>query len=313
MAARAMAPSSTHESQVAATATGYHIPKEMQPKLAIKVKCKNCDKQFQKFTLRKGRAGKGPSLKEFSLCIDCWRASVKQADAQHKHTTSALFDVIGGISDAPRRTGGHLAAVKSRKHYHVTLDHHIFNDTYGWIVKESNAQPTIRLTLSTNRADYDHLILSCPAISPQKVTAITDTGAQSSLMGLKAFLACGFHQKSLFPVKRQMYTANNEGINILGAIFVRLSGADQKGKQIQAAEMIYVTDSTDLFYLSRHALEQLQIIGSDFPKIGAATEAVAVNTAALPSNERSSCGCLTRQPPPHRPDTLPFAPIEENE
>ena len=30
----------------------------------------------------------------------------------------------------------------------------------------------------------------------------------------------------MLPVKRKMYAANNEGINILGATFVRLSGTD---------------------------------------------------------------------------------------
>ena len=65
-----------------------------------------------------------------------------------------------------------------------------------------------------------------------------------------------------------MYAANNEGINILGAVFARLSGNDESGNRL--AEMIYVSNTTDLFYLSRHAMEPLKIIGPNFPRVGAA-------------------------------------------
>lgn len=122
-------------------------------------------------------------------------------------------------------------------------------------------------------------------------------------MGLKTFLAVGFRKQSLLLVKWKMYAANNEGINILGAIFARLSGADHNGKQIESAEMIYVPDLTDLFSLSCHAMEQLQIIGPDLPRIGAATQASIVNTNETSSENRSPCGCLTRQPLPQCPDT----------
>ena len=41
-----------------------------------------------------------------------------------------------------------------------------------------------------------------------------------------------------------MYAANNENIEILGAILVRLSGLDVHGNHIETAEMVYVTNST---------------------------------------------------------------------
>ena len=123
---------------------------------------------------------------------------------------------------------------------------------------------------------------------------------------------------SLLPVKRKMIAANNEGINILGAFFARLSGSDKNGNHIECAEMIYVSDSTDVFYLSRNALEQLQVIGIDFPQIGAASQSyVTVNNSqpVIQSQETSlkaPCGCLLRQSPPERPTELPFAAIEAN-
>ena len=51
---------------------------------------------------------------------------------------------------------------------------------------------------------------------------------------------------------------------------MRFSGKvsyNKAGGDVEAAEMVYVTDSTEFFYLSRHAMEQLKIIIPDFPVI----------------------------------------------
>lgn len=80
----------------------------------------------------------------------------------------------------------------------------------------------------------------------------------------------------LSKVKRKMYAANNVGINILGAIFVRLTGYDNNGTKHDSAEMLYESDSTNKFYLSRHAMVQLKIIDSEFPKVGAKVNSVSV-------------------------------------
>ena len=89
-------------------------------------------------------------------------------------------------------------------------------------------------------------------------------------MGMDTFHTCGFTDSYLLPVRKRIYAANEEGINLLGAIFIRLSGRNRQGELVETAEMVYVTDSAKLFYLSRHAMEQLRIIGPTFPQIGAA-------------------------------------------
>ena len=127
-----------------------------------------------------------------------------------------------------------------------------------------------------------------------------------------------------------MYAANNEGINILGAVFARLSGNDENGNRLETAEMIYVSDTTDLFYLSRHAMEQLKIIGPNFPRVGAAASlSETLNKPAsedqkhsvsttTPNNEQTAfseehtCNCPKRKLPPTHPKELPFEPTEEN-
>lgn len=60
---------------------------------------------------------------------------------------------------------------------------------------------------------------------------------------------------------------------MLGAVFLKLSGINKHGEQLTTSAVVYVTDSTSLFYLSRAAQEQLGVSGPDFPKIGATGEA----------------------------------------
>ena len=209
---------------------------------------------------------------------------------------------------------------------HRALDHHIFDGTSGWRRAESQAQPSLLLNLSVDASDYGHLGIPCPHIKPSSASVITDTGAQSSLMGYKVFRRSGFRDSALIPVKRRMLAANNEGIRILGAILLRLSGKDAMGNKLETAEMVYISDSTDLFYLSRHAMEQLRIIGPDFPSIGAAlspmlpdlgpTGVHSVSTSepseSTSSSDRAECGCYLRSMPPPRPAELPFTPTSEN-
>ena len=96
--------------------------------------------------------------------------------------TGALFDVLGAIN-GPHAVPKHQSKLSKP----VTLQYHIFNGTYGWMIKESRKQPSIILKLTTNKQDYDCLNLSCPVVRPSKISAITDTGAQSSSLGLKKF------------------------------------------------------------------------------------------------------------------------------
>ena len=148
-----------------------------------------------------------------------------------------------------------------------------------------------------------------PQVIPSRVVAITDTGAQSSLRGLKVFLACGFSLSHLISVTKKMYAANNEGIEILGAVLGRLPGSDSQGTPIKTVEMVYVTGSTDMFYLSKQAMEQLRTIGPDFQRVGDDIQASLddrVNPVAV------ECGCPIRQKAHLRPRSLRFETIEKN-
>ena len=188
----------------------------------------------------------------------------------------------------------------------VLLDHRIFDSRNGWRRAESMAHPTLRLRISTEAGDYKGLGVPHPNIMPTYATCVTDTGAQSCLWGLQDFYNCGFKDSDLLPVKRTMVAANREEITISGAIFLRLSAKDAMGNTFTAGVMVYVSPSTNKFYLSRQALIQLCVIPKDFPRVGAFAEMSSIE------NCRAACGCLKRDLPPTRPSRLPFDCCPEN-
>eukprot|EP00111_Clytia_hemisphaerica_P012758 TCONS_00037534-protein len=102
-------------------------PRDIQSKLSIKTNCKSCKKTIQKFKLRR----KGPSkvLKEFHLCVDCW----KNENVPAKDAASALFDTISTISFA---TSIQRQAKHSKRKQLQPMDHYVFDGSYGWMVAE---------------------------------------------------------------------------------------------------------------------------------------------------------------------------------
>jgi hypothetical protein len=178
-----------------------------------------------------------------------------------------------------------------RSHKAVRVPNMLFSKANGWKKGSSEEQPMITVTVSTDDKDYQHLSLPTPRISPQKVRAVADSGCQSSLMGLETYYSLGFKKSDLVRCESRLSAVNGEKIEILGAIFLRLSGKDNStGKMAATMVWVYVTPATKRFYFSRQAMQQLGIIGPDFPRINAAMMPEArpttykANNTALPTN-----------------------------
>ena len=64
----------------------------------------------------------------------------------------------------------------------------------------------------------------------------------------------GLKKSCLVPVKGKLSAIDGEGINILGAVFLRLECiGTSTGQSVQTAFMAHV-ESTDRFYISRQAI-----------------------------------------------------------
>ncbi len=153
--------------------------------------------------------------------------------------------------------------------YSVNLDHHVHDNlTDTWQKRPSMSQPVIKLSISINAEDYKaivghpHSIHNCTKV----IECIADTGCQSCLAGLGAMSQLGICKEHLLPVNMAMKAANNVNINIIGAVIVRLSEPQNRGTSTK--QIIYITDSTNKFFLSREACLALGIISKQFPIVG---------------------------------------------
>ena len=143
------------------------------------------------------------------------------------------------------------------------------------------------------------------------INALADTGCQSCLAGTNLLRKLNLKTSDLIPVKTKMKSASNEGIRILGALLLNLSGSDAQGRIFSSNQMTYITDSSDSFFLSRSACADLGIIPETFPTIGEAFTANGETTSALSHNPSvitppaAPCGCPQRSTPP----PLPHPPV----
>ena len=86
-----------------------------------------------------------------------------------------------------------------------------------------------------------------------------------------------------------------------------MEGHDFDNRKHCATVRAYVSPDAKVFYLSKEALIQLQVIPKDFPKIGSATHHEVGGVAGKVGDaEFAECGCRKRTLPPPKPKEFPF-------
>ena len=319
MASRSMT-SATH-SQVGAASRRNQIPPD-DSRLQLKGKCESCKLEFHHHRVKRA-TGKDDVLLTDRFCKPCWqkkcdkrrsgagRSNQTPTNEASEFSKSDDFPYLAAVDVAPG--SAELLAVGdgiyNQRNQSIPMPHHIFDETRGWMQTPVEPHPVVTLTVSTDESDYNHLRLPCPKMRPTKCSVVADSGCQSVLLGLKLFNQLGLKKSCLVPVKGKMSAINGEGIEVLGAVFLRLEGTDvSSGRTVKTAVMAHVSRSTDRFYISRQAMRELGIISHDFPRIQAPISNAAV--AAEPGI--APCGCPTHSLPPARPTSLPFTPMEKN-
>ena len=112
---------------------------------------------------------------------------------------------------------------------------------------ENEDYSSLGIDLSTSTKSIDVLVMA-------------DTGCQSCLAGMKIINELGLKEPELIPVTLKMHAANGNGIKILGAAILRISGINDKGKRAENRQMTYTTVCSDKLFLSREACIALGII-----------------------------------------------------
>ena len=248
-------------------------------------------------------------------CKNCERDNhfesvCRQKVKSNEETESAVFDSLLVCAATVSREG--------QKSIH--LDHHLYSQMSDtWVKRQSQPQPFISIVVKVVEDDYNQLGFRNRFKVPQNpvvVPAMADTGCQSCLAGIKVLHKIGLGQCDLIPVNMKMHAANNKGIVILGAIVARLSGKDCENREVETRQVIYITDSSDRFFLSKEACVALGMISENFPTIGEITGSVSDSIESPLDDSKQcvnlSCDCPVRQTPPQIPDKLPFPATEEN-
>lgn len=290
-----------NESAVSAAST-YKKEKKVQT-----TSCNTCGKTTPKF----GRNRRGRVV-EYKWCTECFRArrqgsSVRKDqnecsggdDPDSKHAAiseSGVFDLLGAVHNV----------VPNNPTSRGTIDNLVFDARMGWRSMNSKRHPVVTLVAEIDCKAYDHIGYKRPKARKTVVQCISDTGAQSCLMGLSTVRQLGLKKQDLVPVSKRMRAVNDEEITLSGAAFLSLSGCDKDGVKHVAPVMVYVSPAVDAIYLSRTAMEQLKIIPESFPEVGAAAASKVVG------HEMAECGCPCRSTPPEVPEKLPFDATAEN-
>ena len=236
------------------------------------------------------------------------RATAPSAGSPPQDDATAIFHTLCSIDSA-------MAATSPP----ITLDHHVFNELHEmWEKRASDPQPLVEVTTQAIPSDAQDLGFHAPFLSPSSKAsfpAMADTGCQSCLAGLSLLSKLGLEQRHLFPVSMRMTAANNNGIDILGALVLRITGTSPSEHTVHTRQIVYFTRSSDRLFLSKQACVALGLIPDSFPTIGEACLSSSTNMDSPPAASTSdgqTCECPTRQPPPERPTSLPFPATEEN-
>ncbi|XP_043204419.1 uncharacterized protein LOC122371791 [Amphibalanus amphitrite] len=191
----------------------------------------------------------------------------------------------------------------------AAMRHHMYDDiTQSWCQQPSQPQPSIKLDLSLQPADYGALGLQC-TVSQATITqeVIADTGCQSCLAGISLMRRLGVTEADLVPTSLRMHAANGDPIDIRGALILRISG-HRDGIRRETRQFVYITPNCDTMYLSRDACRDLGMIDAAFPAVGLAS----ISADGIGIDEYNACSCPRRQTPPPKPTELPMPATESN-
>ena len=243
-----------------------------------------------------------------SVCRSKDRPLKRRPKPSSENCEVAVFDILCMMT----------SSLPGKANRSISIDHHLFdNMSKTWMKRSSQPQPFVSLTIRASHRDYRALgfTLGTPSKSVNQ-PAMADTGCQSCLAGIIVLYRLGLTPSDLIPVTMRMHAADNKDINILGTTMLHITAKNANGRIFETRQMVYITDCSEKFFLSRGACVDLHIIPKDFPKIGETAHfcyAVLRNETGSPdSSPTNLCDCPRRRKPPPPPRRLPFPATDDN-
>ena len=140
---------------------------------------------------------------------------------------------------------------------------HMLYEQLRWIVSRPQPPPDTRVSVRVDTQSYRDQNIRPPSAFKHRVAdfvALADTGCQAVCIGPEHLSKLGLSKCDLMEVEMRLSAANGSGLNIIGALFVNISGESSLGEFFQTKQLCYVADGVDKMLLSRGACEKLGII-----------------------------------------------------
>ena len=189
----------------------------------------------------------------------------------------------------------------------IVVPHMEHKKSTGWTITKPKNDLIVKMEFSTCKEAYLENDMKFVPSQIAKLDAIADTGARTTVGGLKLVHALGLRTSDLFPVKQKLCGADNSMINVLGGLFLALS--IRNGRSIVECRVLcYIQkENSDKIYLSRTVCEDMGIvkpINTDADK--------QIYCSGINSCNTENCSCPPRTKPPPIPKDLPYPATNEN-
>jgi hypothetical protein len=140
-----------------------------------------------------------------------------------------------------------------------TIAHHEFDPKKGWISKRAESHPILPVSVSVCGDAYTDLCLPPPRTMHRhsKMPALMDTGAQLTVAGPFLLHALGVSEQELTPLSNSVRAANGQSLDLLGGIFITVSGQDSAGDTRVTKQQCYIARNASTLFLSKAGCKDL--------------------------------------------------------
>ena len=259
------------------------------------------------------------------MCPNCYRA-LRRQKRRSGHAAGPSLQAVQPSEEVTPHLGVVHSVNASEQEYEPSFleatichgnigSHQVFQEG-KWINSPMPGHPEILVNIFINGATHG----GAPAKVARNVTAIADTGVQTNVRSLEAFLQCGFDCKILIPTA-DLVAAYPTVISIAGAFHAIMEGITCDRSTIQCRAMVYVSAGIHALHLSQHTLHALGVVSPNFSTAGehhiperemqSVAPAINVirsltNGCISPGNSNEPCSCPQRTAVPPPPTELPF-------
>ena len=153
------------------------------------------------------------------------------------------------------------------------------------------------ISVSVATEDYPRLGYNLDKKHYTTSTFEADTGCQSCVISAKHLQRLGLEEEDLIPATMRIKAANNNSMPILGAAILLIKGRSANGDIKETRQVVYATEITNRFFLSRQHVLNSGSYQALFPQ-----SVKLVRSRRRKMNNRQTHLILLQKYPSHHPN-----------